>query len=96
MVGTNVYVAGGADVERSVIIDNVRVGRGAVVRNAILDKNVVVPDGAEIGVDQEADRARGFHGQRRRRHRARQGPARAPVTGAGQAPASQRCSGCGR
>jgi glucose-1-phosphate adenylyltransferase len=31
-----------------------------VVRNAILDKNVVVPDGAVIGVDHEADRARGF------------------------------------
>jgi glucose-1-phosphate adenylyltransferase len=30
------------------------------VRNAILDKNVVIPDGAEIGVDPEVDRARGF------------------------------------
>jgi glucose-1-phosphate adenylyltransferase len=27
-----------------------------VVRNAILDKNVRVPEGAEIGVDLEADR----------------------------------------
>jgi glucose-1-phosphate adenylyltransferase len=29
-----------------------------VVRNAILDKNVVVPERAEIGVDLEKDRAR--------------------------------------
>jgi glucose-1-phosphate adenylyltransferase len=60
VVGTNVYVAGGATVERSVILDGVRIGRGAVVHNAILDKNVVVPDGVSIGVDHDADRARGF------------------------------------
>jgi glucose-1-phosphate adenylyltransferase len=39
---------------------NTRIGRYAVVRNAILDKNVVVPDGAVVGVDKEHDRARGF------------------------------------
>ncbi len=60
VVGTNVYVAGDATIERSVILDNVRIGKGSVVRNAILDKNVVVPDGAEIGVDTDADRERGF------------------------------------
>jgi glucose-1-phosphate adenylyltransferase len=31
-----------------------------VVRNSILDKNVVVPEGAQIGVDKEHDKARGF------------------------------------
>jgi glucose-1-phosphate adenylyltransferase len=34
----------------------VRIGRNAVVRRAILDKNVVIPDGAQIGVDLERDR----------------------------------------
>jgi glucose-1-phosphate adenylyltransferase len=31
-----------------------------VVENAILDKNVVVEQGAAVGVDKEHDRARGF------------------------------------
>ncbi len=55
-----VRVGEGASVEGSVLMNGVIVGAGAVVRNAILDKNVVVPPGAEIGVDLEADRARGF------------------------------------
>ena len=38
------------------ILANVKIGKKAVVRNAILDKNVVVPDGVEIGVDHDADR----------------------------------------
>ncbi len=42
------------------LINGVRVGEGAIVRNAILDKNVVVPPGAEIGVDPVADEKRGF------------------------------------
>jgi glucose-1-phosphate adenylyltransferase len=60
VIGTDVYVAHGADVERAVILDSVRVGRDAVIKNAIIDKFVVVPDGVEIGVDHAADRARGF------------------------------------
>jgi glucose-1-phosphate adenylyltransferase len=47
-------------VERAVVLDNTRIGRHAVVENAILDKNVVVPEGAVVGVDKEHDRARGF------------------------------------
>jgi glucose-1-phosphate adenylyltransferase len=49
-----------ARVERSVILHNTRVGRHAVVRDAILDKNVVVTQGASVGVDSERDRERGF------------------------------------
>jgi glucose-1-phosphate adenylyltransferase len=41
-------------------MDGVRIGEGAIVRNAILDKGVVVPPGVQIGVDHDADRARGF------------------------------------
>ena len=44
----------------AVLMNGVRVGAGAVVRNAILDKHVVVPPGARIGVDPAEDEARGF------------------------------------
>jgi glucose-1-phosphate adenylyltransferase len=45
-------------VEDSVLMDNVKVGRGAVVRRAIIDKNVMIPDGARIGFDLDYDRTR--------------------------------------
>lgn len=44
----------------SVILDGVVVGRNATVRRAILDKSVVVADGASIGVDRQRDLDRGF------------------------------------
>jgi glucose-1-phosphate adenylyltransferase len=49
-----------ARVERAVIMHNSRVRRHAVVENAILDKNVVIAEGATVGVDKEHDRARGL------------------------------------
>jgi glucose-1-phosphate adenylyltransferase len=52
------FVHSYAEVTGSVLMHNVRIGRGAVVRNAIIDKNVEVPAGFEIGVDAAADRAR--------------------------------------
>ena len=47
-------------VDRAVILNNSRVGRHAVVQDAILDKHVTVAEGAMVGVDKEHDRARGF------------------------------------
>ena len=60
VLSPNIEVHQGARVEDSVILSHAVIGRNAVVRRAILDKNVHVPDGAEIGVDSEADEARGF------------------------------------
>ncbi|MGW0503972.1 glucose-1-phosphate adenylyltransferase [Micromonospora sp. NPDC003241] len=47
-----------AHVDGAVLMEGVEIGRHAVVRRAILDKNVYVPEGAEIGVDLERDRER--------------------------------------
>ena len=47
-------------VDRAVILHNSHVSRRAVVQNAILDKNVVVLEGATVGVEEKHDRARGF------------------------------------
>jgi glucose-1-phosphate adenylyltransferase len=49
-----------AEVEDSVLFQDVDVGQSAVVRRAIVDKNVRIAPGAQIGVDPEADRRR-FH-----------------------------------
>ena len=57
VIASNVSVESGAYVEGSVLMPGVRIGRNAVVRRAILDKNVVIPDGAQIGVDMERDRS---------------------------------------
>jgi glucose-1-phosphate adenylyltransferase len=58
VISPGVRLSAGAYVEGSVIMDGARVGRGAVVRRAILDKDVIVPEGAHIGVDLEHDRQR--------------------------------------
>jgi glucose-1-phosphate adenylyltransferase len=58
VISPNVRIEQRAVVEDSVILHDVQIGDGAIVRRAIIDKGVVVPPGAQIGVDPEADAAR--------------------------------------
>lgn len=60
VVGPWTLAAGGSTITDAVLFDYVRVGPGARVHRAILDKNVVVADGATIGVDRAQDLERGF------------------------------------
>ena len=58
VLSPNVFIHSWADVQDCVLMDNVRIGRHAVVRRAVIDKNVIVPDGVRIGVDEDEDRKR--------------------------------------
>ena len=55
ILSPDVTVHSYAEVEGSVLMPGVDVGRGAVVRNAIVDKYVHIPPNARIGVDREED-----------------------------------------
>ena len=47
-------------VEDSILFENVNVGRHAKIRKAIVDKNVVIPDGSVIGYDHAEDQRKGY------------------------------------
>jgi len=57
---SKVRVGEGSQVEDSVVLPNVTIGRDVRLRRTVVDKHCVLPDGFQAGVDPEADRAR-FH-----------------------------------
>jgi glucose-1-phosphate adenylyltransferase len=57
---SDVRVDEGSSIQSSVILPHVEIGRGCVVRGAILDEGCEIPDGMTIGVDRAADKNR-FH-----------------------------------
>jgi glucose-1-phosphate adenylyltransferase len=58
LLSTNVRVHSYADIQDSVILPDVTIGRGAVVARAIIDKHCAIPPGMRIGVDPDLDRER--------------------------------------
>ncbi len=60
ILGRSVFVHSYSEIDESVIMDYVEIGRHARVRRAIIDKNVYIPEGEEIGYDLERDRKRFF------------------------------------
>jgi glucose-1-phosphate adenylyltransferase len=58
VLSPGVHVHSYAEVEDSVLMPGAEVGRSAVVRNAILDKDVRIAPGVQVGADPEADRER--------------------------------------
>jgi glucose-1-phosphate adenylyltransferase len=60
LLSTNVKVDDAAQIEDSVLLPNVQVGEGAVLRRVVVDKYCHIPPRLVVGVDADADRRR-FH-----------------------------------
>ena len=60
ILSPNVRINSWARVEDSILFSGVQVGRHSKIRRAVIDKDVVIPEGTEIGFNLEEDRARGF------------------------------------
>lgn len=60
VLSARVRVNSYAEVKDSVVFEGVNIGRRARIRRAIIDKNVEIPPGMEIGYDLEEDRRRFF------------------------------------
>ena len=58
VLSPNVHVDEYAEINSSVLFPGVQVGARSVIRNAIVDKDVVLEPGAQIGVDLDLDRER--------------------------------------
>jgi glucose-1-phosphate adenylyltransferase len=58
VLSPRVRVNSWAEVHDSILMEGVEIGRHAVVRRAIIDKNVTIPPGTKIGVDPEEDKKR--------------------------------------
>ena len=58
VTGYDVVVGSGSYIDHAVLMPGVRIGERAVIRRAIIDKSVVIENGAQIGVDLERDRQR--------------------------------------
>lgn len=58
IIGHNVRVNSYTYITDSIIFDNCKIGRHSRIRRSIIDKNVVIPEGTEIGFDAETDKKR--------------------------------------
>ncbi|MEW6652785.1 MAG: glucose-1-phosphate adenylyltransferase [Bacteroidota bacterium] len=58
IVGFNVRINSYSYITDSIIFDNCKIGRHSRIRRTIIDKNVSVPEGMEIGFDIETDKKR--------------------------------------
>jgi glucose-1-phosphate adenylyltransferase len=59
ILGPGCRVNSYAEVEDSILFDNVEIGRRARVRKAIIDEGICIPEGMQIGFDHDEDLERG-------------------------------------
>jgi len=60
MLFSGVYVHSYSTIEDSIVLPNVRIGRNCILKKCIIDKNCIIPEGMQVGLDPVADRKR-FH-----------------------------------
>jgi glucose-1-phosphate adenylyltransferase len=60
IIGPNCRIEAYSHIEGSVLFDRVHVGSGARIRNAIIEKEVRIPNDVEIGYDHHLDQQRGL------------------------------------
>ena len=60
VISPDVHVHSYSEIDNSVILDGVQIGRNCRIQRAIIDKNVTIPEATSIGFDREHDEARGF------------------------------------
>lgn len=59
ILGPEVEIAAGAEIEESILLGRTRVGRGVRLRRVIVDRDVILGDGLAVGIEPERE-ARGF------------------------------------
>ncbi|MFK5158419.1 glucose-1-phosphate adenylyltransferase [Propionibacterium freudenreichii] len=60
VLSPKVRVEKGASIDRCVLMEEAQVGEDCILRNAILDKGVVITPGTNVGIDPEDDERRGL------------------------------------
>ena len=60
LIFSNCKIHSHCDIVDSLILPECEIHDGCVIRGAIIDRGSIIPEGTQIGVDHEADRARGF------------------------------------
>jgi len=60
VLSARVRVNSFSHIEESVLFENVVIGRHARIRRAIIDKDVEIPSGAQIGFNLEEDKKRWY------------------------------------
>lgn len=58
IMSPHVTIHSWASVTNSILFDNVKIGRRALIRNAIVDTGVIIPENTQIGINREEDEKR--------------------------------------
>ena len=57
----NITVNPNAKIQDSILLGNNEIGKNAMIKGAIIEKGIIIPDKETVGVDKEKDEKRGFY-----------------------------------